>query len=209
MVRGAGHARPGLRRRRVPRLLPSPTGSGPERSRRPSSVPASYLWAGVQLTAVRPDALPPRHLRARSEPRCVSLSTRGNPSLGWGRGGAFGAELMAWPPGPISAVSGGAGLTDLRGRTWTPWRRARGGTRGPCSILIHFCSVLPPHRCLATAAVENKGCLSREGEGRGAAPRPAPGSLPSPHCGTGSLGSGRGRSGWAPTRVRSSSAVLG
>lgn len=44
-----------------PACSSNPCGSGLKGSHRPPSIPASYLRAGVPLSEVRPDALPPHH----------------------------------------------------------------------------------------------------------------------------------------------------
>lgn len=150
----------------------------------------------MPLAEVRPDALPPhRPLSPELAEVCVAQRTwKFDPGLGegkcvWSCDELWGhwtdlrclpsrkvhkAELFQWAhrdPG-VQGLSGDEELPATSSPTY-----ARPALR--------------PHRCLATAAAGNKGCLSGKGEGEGSRPQTRS-HPPSPHCGSGSPERGRG-----------------
>lgn len=100
----------------------------------------------------------------------------GNPTLSWGRGSEFGAGIHHGATGQISAVSPAercARLSCLSALNRTQGCRVEVGKRGllATSSRTYACPAQRPHRCLATAASGNKGCLSRKGGGGGSRPQ--------------------------------------
>lgn len=184
LVHSAGNARQGLRRRREPRLLAQLVRVWTQ-GVLPSALSPCVLPSGRGAAgrgAHQRPATPPPSEPGASRGVCSVASKLGNPILDWGKGSAFGAGTHCGAAGRISALSpaercarlsclsgpaGGAGLE---------WVRGAYATASPTCAR----AALRPHRCLATAAAVNKGCLSQKGEGRRAAPRPVPIPLPPP-----------------------------
>lgn len=174
LVHSAGHARPGLRRRWEPRQLAQ----------------LGRLWTqGVSPPALAPCLLPSGQGAAgRGAPQRPATPSPSEPGDGRGVRRVASLEIRSWTggrevrlelrrtvgaTGRISAVSPAERCASLScpsgpaGSAGLKWVRGAYATSSPT-----YTRAAPrPHRCLATAAAANKGCLSQKGEGEGSRPQ--------------------------------------